>query len=409
MTDHLIERLGHRGDGIADGPVFAPLTLPGERVTGDLDGQTLRNVKIVEPAPDRVAPPCRHFKSCGGCQLQHGSDAFIANWKTDVVSQALAAQGLEAKIEPIFTVPAASRRRATLSARRTKIGALAGFHARASDVVVEIPDCRLLDPRLMAALPVAEALAIVGSSRKAELDVAVTLSDAGLDIRVTGGKPLDAPLRVALAGLADTHDLARLAWEDEVVVTRRPPEQVFDDIRVVPPAGAFLQATKASEGALIEAVRGIIGPARHVLDLFAGCGTFALPLSRQAPVHAVEGSAEMIAALDHGWRMADRVKTLTTEARDLFRQPLVTEELARFDTVVLDPPRAGAEAQTAQLAHAAPARIAYVSCNPVTFARDAAALCAGGYTLDHVRPVDQFRWSAHVELVAQFTRKTPVR
>lgn len=409
MTEHVIERLGHRGDGIADGPVFAPLTLPGERVTGELDGQTLRNVKIVEPAPDRVAPPCRHFKSCGGCQLQHGSDAFVAEWKTDVVARALTAQGLEAKIEPIFTVPAASRRRATLSARRTKKGALAGFHARASDVVVEIPDCRLLDPRLMMALPVAEALAIVGSSRKAELDVAVTLSDAGLDMRVMGGKPLDAPLRVALAGLADTHDLARFAWEDEVVVTRRPPEQVFEDIRVVPPAGAFLQATKASESALIEAVRGIIGPARHVLDLFAGCGTFALPLSRQAPVHAVEGSAEMIAALDHGWRMADRVKTLTTEARDLFRQPLVTEELARFDAVVLDPPRAGAEAQTAQLAHAAPARIAYVSCNPVTFARDAATLCAGGYTLDHVRPVDQFRWSAHVELVAQFTRKTPVR
>ena len=408
MTDHLITRLGHRGDGIADGPVFAPLTLPGERVTGDLDGQNLCRVKIVEPSPDRVAPACRHFKSCGGCQLQHGSDAFVAAWKTDVVARALAAQGLEAAIEPVFTVAAASRRRATLSARRTKKGALAGFHARASDVLVEIPDCRLLDPRLMAALPVAEALAIVGSSRKAELDVAATLSDAGLDIRVAGGKPLDAPLRVALASLADTHDLARLAWDDETIVTRRAPEQMFGDIRVLPPAGAFLQATKASEIALTEAVRGIIGSARHVLDLFAGCGTFALPLSRHAPVHAVETSAEMLAALDHGWRMADRVKTVTTEMRDLFRQPLVTQELDRFDAVVLDPPRAGAEAQAAQLAYAAPARIAYVSCNPVSFARDAAILCAGGYMLDHVQPVDQFRWSAHVELVAQFTRKTQV-
>lgn len=406
MTEVKIQRLGHHGDGIAEGPVFAPLTLPGERVSGEQDGQTLRNVKIIDPSSDRVAPPCRHFKSCGGCELQHASDEFVAGWKTETVTRALAAHGLETKLEPIFTAPAASRRRATLSARRTKKGALAGFHARASNVVVEIPECRLLAPDLMKALPVAEALAIAGSSRKAELSIAATLTNSGLDILVTGGKTLDAPLRVALAGLADTHDLARLTWDDETVVTRRPPEQMFGDIRVVPPPGAFLQATKASETALIETVQEIVGPARHVLDLFAGCGTFALPLARESAVHAVEGSHAMTDALDHGWRMAPGLKPVTTEVRDLFRQPLIPEDLARFDAVVLDPPRAGAEAQCAQLAHAAPMRVAYVSCNPVSFARDAALLCAGGYTLDHVRPVDQFRWSSHVELVAQFTRKS---
>ena len=408
MTEHLIQRLGHRGDGIAEGPVYAPLTLPGERVTGDPDGRALKNVRIVTPSPERVAAPCRHFKSCGGCQLQHASDAFVAEWKTATVAAALGAQGLSARMEPIFTVPPASRRRATLSARRVRKGALAGFHARGSDTVVEIPDCHLLAPNLMPALPVARALAELAGSRKAELDVAVTETEAGLDVAVTGGKPLDGPLRVALARLAEAHDLARLAWEDEVIVTRRPPEQVFDGIRVVPPPGAFLQATKASETVLIEAVKGIVGPARTVLDLFAGCGTFALPLSRRATVHAVEGSEAMVAALDHGWRMADRVKPLTAETRDLFRQPLVTEDVARFDAVVLDPPRAGAAAQCAQLAASGVPRLAYVSCNPVSFARDAAVLCAGGYRLDHVRPVDQFRWSAHVELVAQFTKNAPV-
>src|SRR6056297_1795439 len=219
MTEVKIQRLGHHGDGIAEGPVYAPLTLPGERVTGDLDGQTLCNVKIVDPSSDRVAPPCRHFKSCGGCQLQHGSDKLIAGWKTETVSRALAAHGLEAELEPIFTAPAASRRRATFSARRTKKGALAGFHARASDVLVEIPDCRLLEPGLMKALPVAQALAVAGGSRKGELSVAATLSESGLDLQVTGGKPLDEALRMTLAALADDHDLARLTWEDETVVT----------------------------------------------------------------------------------------------------------------------------------------------------------------------------------------------
>lgn len=406
MAEVKIQRLGHHGDGVADGPIFVPLTLPGERVTGTLDGQQLRDARILEPSVDRVAPPCRHFKSCGGCQLQHGSDAFVAAWKTDMVSRALSAHGIEAKIEPIFTVSHMSRRRATLSARRTKKGALAGFHARASDVVVEIPDCRLLDPGLLTALPVAEALAIVGGSRKGELSIAVTLSNSGLDIQVTGGKPLDASLQVTLADLADTHDLARLGWEDEIIVVRRPPEQMFDGIRVVPPPGAFLQATKPSETALIGFVREMIGSADHVLDLFAGCGTFALPLARTARVHAIEGSRAMTDALDHGWRMGDGLKPVTAEVRDLFRQPLMAEDMGRFDAVVLNPPRAGAEAQCRELAKATPGRIAYVSCNLVTFGRDAAILSAGGYRLDHVRPVDQFRWSAHVELVAQFTRKS---
>lgn len=403
MSQHKIIRLGHQGDGIAAGPVFAPLTLPGEVVTGTLEGQTLRDVKTDTPSPDRVAPPCRHFKSCGGCQLMHASDDFLAGWKQDVVKSALGAHGITAVFAPIHVSPAQSRRRATLTARRTKKGAMAGFHAKGSDVIIEIPDCKLLHPALMGAVPVACDLAETGASRKNGISVSVTLSLNGLDIAVSEGKPLDGPLRIALAALADRHNLARLAWGGEVVVTRHAPDQIFGATRVLPPPNAFLQATAEGEAALLADVQAIVVGAKRIADLFAGSGTFALPLAKNAEVHAVESSAAMCAALDAGWRKTQGLKSITTEARDLFRQPLLPDELKRFEAVVIDPPRAGAEAQIAEICRARVPAIAYVSCSPASFARDAKALLAGGYHLDRLRVVDQFRWSSHVELVAGFT------
>ncbi len=402
--NYRIDRLGHQGDGIAVGPVFAPQALPGEVVSGTLNGQRLTDIRIIEPSARRVAPPCRHFKACGGCQLQHADDAFVAAWKEDVVRTALAAHGIEAPFRPIATSPPQARRRATLSARRTKKGAMAGFHGRASDVIVEIPDCQLLHPDLMRAIPVAEALALQTASRKGALDVAVCLSGGGLDVNVTGGRPLDGPLRITLAGLAEAHDLARLAWEGEVIATRRQPVQRFGNTQIVPPPGAFLQATAEGEATLLADVMAAMTGAARIVDLFAGCGTFTLPMSAHAQVHAVESEAAMIEALDAGWRKAVGLKQVTAEARDLFRRPLLPGELKRFDGAVIDPPRAGAEAQVAQLIAAAIPRISYVSCNPVTFARDAAALTSGGYSLTELRVVDQFRWSSHVELVADFAR-----
>ena len=406
MNRHRIIRLGQQGDGIADGPLYAPLTLPGEVVTGDQEGDRLSNVKIETPSPDRVAAPCRHFRSCGGCQLQHASDSFLAGWKVGIVTAALAAHGIEAEHLPISTSPSRSRRRATFAARRTKKGAMAGFHARGSDVVVEIPDCHLLHPDLMTALPVAEALALTGASRKNGIDVAATLSLNGLDLAVTRGKPLDGPLRIELAALAEQHGLARLTWEEETIVTRHRPEQVFGPARVLPPPGSFLQATAEGQAALLAEVERITSGSRRVVDLFAGCGTFSLPLAATAEVHAVEGEAGMIAALDGGWRKATGLKPVTHEVRDLFRRPLMPDELASFDAAVIDPPRAGAQAQIAELCQAKIPIIAYVSCNPVTFARDVSQLIAAGYSLGAVRVVDQFRWSTHVELVAALTFKT---
>lgn len=402
MTTHRILRLGARGDGVAEGSLFAPRTLPGEEISGTIEGDRLTDIRVLTPSPDRVRAPCRHFAQCGGCQLQHASDAFVADWKADQVRAALRTRGIEAEIAPVLTSPPASRRRAVLAARRTKSGALAGFHARASDQVVEVPECHLLHPDLMPALAATRDLARAGTSRKAELAVTATLSRAGLDLAVAGGKPLDGPLRLTLATLAERHDLARLAWEGETVLTRRAPVQIFAGVPVVPPPGAFLQATTQGESALVAEVLRLLDGARRVADLFAGCGTFTFPLAQRAAVHAVEGSPEMIAALDHAARHASGLRPVTAAVRDLFRRPLDASELARFDAVVIDPPRAGAEAQIIELARAGVPRIAHVSCNPATFARDAAHLSAAGYRMGPVCVVDQFRWSAHVELVAGF-------
>ena len=404
MSEHHIQWLGLHGDGVADGPVFAPMTLPGEIVTGDLESQDLKNVRIVTPSDQRVSPPCRHFKSCGGCALQHAADLLVAEWKVDVVRNALLSHGIETDFKPIETSPPQSRRRATFAARRTKKGAMAGFHGRASGVIVEVPGCQLVTPAVLSGRVIAERLAQVGASRKAALAVTVTESVHGLDVSVANGKPLDGPLRQELAHLCDQLGLARLSWEEEVIAMRTPPSQSFGKAEVTPPAGSFLQATKHGEQALLAAVRVVVGSANRVIDLFAGAGTFSLPLSETATVHAVEGDAAMVAALEQGWRMASGLKPVTAVARDLFQRPLLPDELTKTEAVVLDPPRAGAEAQVAELVKSNIPRIGYVSCNPTTFARDAAVLVAHGYGLNWVQVVDQFRWSAHVELVGCFTR-----
>lgn len=400
-----ITRLGHHGDGIAtapDGaPVFVPLSLPGERVSGDIVEGRMDAPRILTPSPERVSAPCPHFRACGGCALMHGRDSFVADWKTGVIATALAAHGIEAPLRPIATSPAQSRRRATLSGRRTKKSALVGFHARRSDTIIPITTCHVLDPALVAVLPALVEITRLGASRSATVSFAVTLSPAGIDLHVTGGKPLDEALRAALPAVATP--FIRLTWDREPIFTETAPLQSFGGISVTPPPGAFLQATAAGEVALRDAVQEITKGAQSLVDLFAGCGTFALPLAAQVPVHAVEGDPALTEALSHAARHAQGLKRVTCETRDLFRRPLLPDELSKFEAVVIDPPRAGAEAQTQQIASAKVPRIAAVSCNPVTFARDAAVLIAAGYRLDWVQPVDQFRWSPHVELAARFT------
>lgn len=399
-----IERLGHHGDGIAEGPVFAPMTLPGEGVDGTLVGDRLTQVKILEPSSDRVRPPCRHFNQCGGCALQHASDAFVEAWKRGVVETALAARGIAVQVRAVHTSPPHSRRRATFAGRRTKKSVLLGFHARASDTVVDIPDCTLLHPDLRALFPFLAEIVTEFGSRKGTVTLSVTRSETGADIVVEGAKTLLPQDLQTIGGLCETHGVARVIWTGDPVFQRTAPIQVMGRARVAPPSGAFLQATHQGQAALTASVQEATQGAGRIADLFAGCGTFSLPLAEGAEVHAVEGDGPMLAALMAGHRTATGLKPVTTEARDLFRRPLMPDELKRFDAVVIDPPRAGAEAQCAELARSPVGRIAYVSCNPVTFARDVQTLISAGFRLNWVDVVDQFRWSPHIEIAACLTR-----
>lgn len=405
MQEFLIDRLGAQGDGVSAEGVFVPFTLPGETVRGDVVDGRVADPAVVSPSPDRAAPPCGHFGACGGCALQHASDGFVAAWKRDRIAEALAARGIgSVEIRDVATSPERSRRRATFAARRTKKGVVAGFHGRRSGEIVAIEDCPVAHPRLLAALPAAAEAARVGGSRKGEIRVTATLTEGGVDIAVEGGKPLEGDALARATAMVESHDLARLTWDGETLAVRRPPTLAIGGARVTPPPGGFLQATAEGEATLLASVREAVGEARRVVDLFAGCGTFALPLAASAEVHAVEGDAALTAALLDGARRAQGLKPATAETRDLFRRPLEGRELSRFDAAVIDPPRAGAAAQTEALAVDGPPVIAAVSCNPATFARDARTLIDGGYRLDWLLPVDQFRWSPHVELAARFSR-----
>ena len=402
-----IDRLGHLGDGVAqgpDGPVFVPQTLPGEVIDGDVQGDAMPAFRIVIPSVNRVRPPCTHARTCGGCMMQHAADAFVADWKLGIVKGALAGQGLSAEFRPILTSPQRSRRRATVAARRTKGGVLLGFHARGSETLVAVPNCQLLHPDLLAAFPALEALVRIGGSRSAEMALTITTSLSGVDIVVDGGKAADSATQMELARLAEAHGIARLTWNSETVALRAMPMQRFGRALVAPPPGAFLQATAEGETALLRSVALAVGSARTITDLFAGVGTFSLPLAERAEVHAVESLPAMLAALEKGARGAEGLRRVTTETRDLFRRPLEPDEFKGVEAVVIDPPRAGAEAQMRTIAKSDIPVIAAVSCSPVTFARDAKILVNAGYSLDWVQVVDQFRWSAHVELAARFSR-----
>jgi 23S rRNA (uracil1939-C5)-methyltransferase len=405
MVEVTIQRLGHLGDGIGTGPggqaVYAARTLPGEVVAGEIEGDRIETPAIMTPSPERVGAPCVHYRSCGGCALMHASECFVAQWKVGVIETALRAQGLEAPMRPIATSPSRSRRRATLAGRRTKKGALVGFHARRSDTIVPITECHVLTPGLLAVVPVLGEITRLGGSRSGVMSFAMTQTDSGVDLRVSGGKPLDGPLRMALGAFSGS--FVRLTWEDEPIFAAMPPVVRFGATSVTPPPGAFLQATAEGEAALLTAVQEAVAGATRIADLFAGCGTFALPLAAEALVHAVEGEGVLLDGLDKAPRHAQGLKPVTTEVRDLFRRPLLPDELKAYDAIVIDPPRAGAEAQTRAIAEAQVPRVAAVSCNPVTFARDAAILTHAGYRLNWVQPVDQFRWSTHVELAASLT------
>jgi 23S rRNA (uracil1939-C5)-methyltransferase len=413
MTERLtIDRLAHRGDGVADtpgGPVFVPYTLPGEtveaeRVPGHPDRRHL--LRIEEPSPERITPICPHFGVCGGCVIQHWTEARYREWKRDLVVSALAQAGLDTPVGDLIDAHGEGRRRAVFHARRGPRDILeVGFAALRAHHIIGIDRCPVLAPSLDGAIKAAWAVAEALGPERKPLDIQVTASEAGIDMDVRGSGPLTAARMSALAGIAGAQRLARITRHGELIAQRAVPTVKMGKARIALPPGSFLQATAAGEESLARLVDGHIDKAKAVADLFCGLGPFALRLAERARVAAFDADQPSVAALKAAAAATSGLKPVDAEARDLFRRPLVGPELKRFDAVVFDPPRQGAEAQSRELAKSTVPVVIAVSCNPATFARDVKILTDGGYKLTAVTPVDQFRHSAHVEIVARLSRR----
>jgi 23S rRNA (uracil1939-C5)-methyltransferase len=388
--NELIVRIAARGDGVTESGRHVPFGVPGDAFLDD---------GALAPGPHHQEPPCRHFPECGGCQLQHADDEAYRGYLVSRVQTALAQHNLETEIRAPHLSPPKSRRRATLRALRVANGTVLGFNAEKSHRIVDMRECHILRPELFQLVaPLRELLeGQLQSKRTSEVQLA--LVDQGPDILLKDVHADGLSAIEQLTSFATSHGLARLSIDQGL-----GPESFYEPQRVTItlagisvgfPIGAFLQATEDGEAALIGCVREAVGEAGRVADLFAGLGTFALSLNAS---YSAEASRDAAAALKRA------APNMTVEHRDLYRRPLDAGELARFDAVVLDPPRAGAAEQVAALARSKVSRVAYVSCNPATFARDARALADGGYRLEWVKPVGQFRWSTHVELAACFSR-----
>jgi 23S rRNA (uracil1939-C5)-methyltransferase len=420
LMEVLINRLGARGDGIsdtADGPVYVPFALPGETVSVRVgksrgDGRAAELRDVLSPSADRQAAVCRHFgpgeNACGGCAAQHLTVGSYADWKRNVVSAALARHRIEIDVLPMISVPPASRRRVRLAFRNLASGLVLGFRSGRSDRIVDIAECPVAMPEIVALIPRLRDF-LAGRVDRGEL--AITHTDEGADVVMFSRKEPDLDLRMDAPAFCADAGIARLAWStDEAASNAEPPEPVivletpsveFGGTTVHLPSDSFLQPTTEGETALRAFVLEAVGDAAVVADLYAGCGAFALPLAEaDKTVTAFEGLAAQTDAI----RRAGAGLKIAAETRDLVRQPLRPAELEGFDAVVLDPPRAGAAAQVELLAAGGVPCIVYVSCNPATFARDARVLIDGGYALDPVQPVDQFLWSSHLELASVFRR-----
>ena len=385
-----IVRIAARGDGVTPGGRHVPFGVPGDALLDD---------GALAFGPHHQEPPCRHFPECGGCQLQHADDEAYRGYLVSRVETALAQHNLATEVRAPYLSPPRSRRRATLRALQVGKAVLLGFNAEKSHRIVDMRECHILRPELFALVaPMRELLATLLKPRRSA-EVQLSLVDQGLDVLLKGVEAAGLRAIEALTGFAAGQGLARLVMDQGL-----GPETLYEPVAATVtlaggpvgfPVGGFLQATEDGAAALVEAVREAVGDGRSIADLFSGLGTFALAT---ASAYAAEASRDAAASLKRA------SPAMTVEHRDLYRRPLDAGELERFDAVILDPPRAGAAEQSAALAGSAVSRIAYVSCNPATFARDAKTLADGGYVLEWAQPVGQFRWSTHVELAACFSR-----
>ncbi len=398
-----VAALGAKGDGVVEtpnGPLHVPYVLPGETVSVEISGNRAKLVEIIEAAPQRVDPTCRHFGTCGGCSLQHLQMHDYAGWKRQILQNALQARGISTEVDPLVPCDASTRRRAGFTVLASGKSVQLGFHRMRDNRLVDIEMCPVLLAQISGRLDGLRKLArLTGGSRK-PARMLVTATETGLDVDLERTVQLTPRTAPQTADLLSQNGIARLSSDGQVFMEVRKPRVMFGGVAVTPPPGGFLQATISAENTMSMLIAEYVQPAHRVADLFSGCGTFALRLATKTTVHAVENHAGSIAALDAAARNARGLKPVTTEKRDLFRRPLMPAELKRFDAVVFDPPRAGAEEQARMIANSSVPRIAAVSCNPGTLARDLRTLIDGGYRLERVVPIDQFLWSHHVEAVA---------
>ena len=407
VAEHIaIDHVGHRGDGVSTDrpPVYVPFTLPGEIVEAEVRDGKCRLTRIAQPSAERIDPFCTSFTRCGGCAIQHWQPTPYQAWKRQIVIDTLAQAKIDCPVDPLIDAHGAGRRRVTLHARFKDGQTQVGFAEASSHAIVVIDACPILDPKLDGALDAAKAIAELLKPMAKPLDIQITAADNGLDIDVRGSGPLSTALISRLSALAAEHKLARLTRHGELVLMRTPPVVTIGTARVTLPPGSFLQATTAGEDALAALVLQHCKGAKTIADLFCGIGPFALRLATKSKVVAIDSDAKAIASLQQAVRDTKGLKPIKAEARDLFRRPLVAQELRDIDAVVFDPPRAGAQAQAERLAASKVPLVVAVSCNVQTFARDARILIDGGYRLQGVAPVDQFRHTPHIELVARFTR-----
>ena len=401
MNPGEIVRLASRGDGVTAGGQHVSLAAPGDVVEAD---GTLRH------GQHHATPPCRHFPECGGCQLQHVDDTAYAGFITDRIKGALLAQGLDVPdIRPAHLSPPRTRRRVAMRVERRGRRVLLGFNEERSHRIIDIRQCEIMRPELYALVdPLRALLGDLLQDRRAAA-IQMTMTDQGADLLIEKVVADGLHAAEALTSFAMSHRLARVSIDAGYgTETRWEPEPVtvtLGGVAVPFPPGSFLQATADGEAALVGAVREAVGSATHIADLFAGLGTFGF--AAEGHVMAAEGSRDALLAMKAGAARAG--KHLRVEHRDLFRRPLSAAELGGFDAVILDPPRAGAKEQAEQLARARTSRLAYVSCNPATFARDAKLLCDAGWQILWIQPVGQFRWSTHVELAAAFARAGDIK
>jgi 23S rRNA (uracil1939-C5)-methyltransferase len=412
MTDIVtIERLGQRGEGIAQTPqgrLYVPYALAGEEVRVTREGERGVLMEVLEPSAERIAAFCPYFTRCGGCAVQTLAPAAYAAWKRGLLVSALSLAGVEAEVAPLVDAHGDGRRRATFHARVPENGRVeVGFMQARAHKIIEIEACPILDPRLGHALATARTIAKALMPLGKPLDIIVSATDSGVDIDLRGPGKLDEASRQKLVEAALAHDVARLSNHGIIVLERRRPVLRMGEALLEPPPGAFLQATEAGEKALAVRTVTALKGAKRIADLFSGVGTFALRLAAHADVEAFDNERAALDALSKASRGPSVSRPVEVHVRDLFHRPLLPAELAGFDAVVLDPPRAGAEAQMHALAASSVPQIVSIACDAQSFSRDAAILIAAGYQAEIIEPIDQFRYSAHMEIFSLFRRTAP--